>query len=259
MSESSHVPDAPAGQSSKRARGVDRVIDLCTQLHRHKAPMTPRELVEATGAPRSSVYELVSILSEAGWLEVDRDGRIFFGRAMHLFGLDYARHNDLISRARSVLRQLAAEFNETSQFCMLEGNKYTVVLDDNGTRPFRISADTGVRIPIPWTASGRVLLGNMTPEAIIDFIPAEDFVLPDGRKIAHEAFLDEIEKARDQGHAVTEGLADSFACCLAVPVLDQGGHAHATLCFTIGRDAPETRRDELLDALKQAARTLYGH
>ena len=259
MSESFTTSNAPAASSAKRARGVDRVIDLCTQLHRHKAPMTPRELVEATGAPRSSVYELVSILSEAGWLEVDRDGRIFFGRAMHLFGLDYARHNDLISRARGVLRQLAAEFNETSQFCMLEGNKYTVVLDDNGTRPFRISADTGVRIPIPWTASGRVLLGDMTLEAIDDFIPPEDFILPDGREIVREDFFTEIERAREQGYAITEGLADSFACCLAVPVLDQGGHAHATLCFTIGRDASDTRRNELLTALKTAARTLDGH
>ncbi|WP_438765169.1 IclR family transcriptional regulator [Kushneria sp. TE3] len=259
MSETSTTSSAPAPASTRRARGVDRVIDLCTQLHRHKAPMTPRELVEATGAPRSSVYELVSILSEAGWLEVDRDGRIFFGRAMHLFGLDYAHHNDLISRARGVLRQLAAEFNETSQFCMLEGNKYTVVLDDNGTRPFRISADTGVRIPIPWTASGRVLLGDMSSEAICEFIPAEDFILPDGREIARQDFFAEIDRAREQGHAITEGLADSFACCLAVPVLDQNGHAHATLCFTIGRDATPARRDELLDALKQAARTLYGH
>lgn len=65
---------------SSRARGVDRVVSILKQLHSVRRPMTMRELIEATGAPRSSIYELVTILTEAGWLEAGADGSVFFGR-----------------------------------------------------------------------------------------------------------------------------------------------------------------------------------
>jgi DNA-binding IclR family transcriptional regulator len=112
---------------SSRARGVDRVVGIFKQLHIARRPMTMRELIEATGAPRSSIYELVTILTEAGWLETAADGSVFFGREMHYYGADYAVHNDLISRAHQAILALVRNHDETAQLCMLEGNKYTVV------------------------------------------------------------------------------------------------------------------------------------
>ncbi|MCE3027810.1 IclR family transcriptional regulator [Salinicola sp. DM10] len=242
--------------STSRARGIDRVISLCEQLHLHREPMTPKELMAATGAPRSSVYELINLLSEAGWLETGSDGRIFFGRAMHYLGLDYADHNDLLRRARPVMRQLSARFDETTQLCMLDGDKYTVMLNENGARPFRISSEVGVKVPIPWTASGRVLLGGMSREVILGLVPEADFVLPSGEQIDIDAFLAEIEHTRQRGYALTEGLVDSFACCMAVPIHEGDTIARATLCFTVGRNADQVRRETLVEALREAAATL---
>lgn len=243
--------------STRRARGIDRVIALCQQLHLNRGPMSVRELMAATGAPRSSIYDLIGLLADAGWLETDADGRIFFGRAMHYYGLDYADHNSLLKRARPVMRRLAAEFDETTQLCMLDGDKYTVMLNEHGARPFAISSEVGVKVPIPWTASGRVLLGGMSQEAIRALIPDEDFVLPHGERIDCTAFFAEIEQARRCGYAITEGLVDSFACCIAVPIVEtRDGQARATLCFTIGRDTADERRQALLDALVAAGRRL---
>lgn len=242
--------------TAPRARGVDRLIALCEQLHLHRQPMTPRELIKATGAPRSSVYELVNLLCESGWLEINEDGRIYFGRAMHYFGLDYADHNDLIRRARPVMRQLSARFDETTQLCMLDGDKYTVMLNENGARPFRISSEVGVKVPIPWTASGRVLLSGMSREAILALVPSDDFVLPSGERIDVNGFIAEIELTRERGFALTEGLVDSFACCMAVPVYNGEKSACATLCFTVGRNADAARREALITALCEAAQSL---
>ncbi|OLO09369.1 IclR family transcriptional regulator [Salinicola sp. MH3R3-1] len=256
MSDSSTRSSSTTTSSSAaapRARGVDRVNALCEQLHLHRQPMTPKALMEATGAPRSSVYELINLLSEAGWLETESDGRVFFGRAMHYFGLDYADHNDLLKRARPVMRELSARYDETTQLCMLDGDKYTVMLNENGARPFRISSEVGVKVPIPWTASGRVLLGGMSREAMLGLVPDEDFMLPDGERIDIDGFIAEIELTQQRGYALTEGLVDSFACCMAVPIHEGTDRARATLCFTIGRDADESRRETLIGALREAS------
>jgi DNA-binding IclR family transcriptional regulator len=241
---------------SSRARGVDRVIALFRQLHLAQRPMTMRELIEATGAPRSSVYELVAILTEVGWLETAADGSVFFGREMHYYGSDYATHNDLISTAHQSILALVRKYDETTQLCMLEGNKYTVVLSENSARPFNISSDIGVRVPIPWTATGRLLLGHMNAEEIRGLIPREDFILDNGVDIDFDEFLRDVQLAKDQGYCCTEGLSNAFRLCMAAPVRDRAGLPIAALCFMTGRDTNPERRQAMLDDLLQSAKAL---
>jgi DNA-binding IclR family transcriptional regulator len=235
---------------------VDRVIDIFRKLHHAQRPMTMRELIEATGSPRSSIYELVAILTEVGWLETSADGNVFFGREMHYYGSDYATHNDLISRAHQSILALVRKYDETTQLCMLEGNKYSVVLSENSARPFNISSDIGVRVPIPWTATGRLLLGHMNAEAIRTLIPADDFVLDNGVRIDFDEFMRDVQNAKALGYCCTEGLSNAFRLCMAAPVRDRAGIPIAALCFMTGRDTDPERRQSMLDDLLQSAQAL---
>ncbi|WP_233847090.1 IclR family transcriptional regulator [Paraburkholderia sp. HD33-4] len=241
---------------SSRARGVDRVIAIFRQLHIAQRPLTMRELIEATGAPRSSIYELVAILAEVGWLETAADGSVFFGREMHYYGSDYATHNDLISRAHQSILALVRKYDETTQLCMLEGNKYAVVLSEHSARPFNISSDIGVRVPIPWTATGRLLLGHLNADEIRALIPAEDFILDNGVSIGFDEFLKDVQVAKEQGYCCTEGLSNAFRLCMAAPIRDRAGLPIAALCFMTGRDTSPDRRGAMLDDVLQSAKAL---
>ncbi|QYD73840.1 IclR family transcriptional regulator [Paraburkholderia edwinii] len=245
-----------SSSESTRARGVDRVVALLRQLHDARRPLSMRELIESTGAPRSSVYELVTILTDAGWLETRPDGSVFFGREMHYYGADYAVHNDLISRAHQTILSLVKVHDETAQLCMLEGNKYTVVLSENSARPFNISSDIGVRVPIPWTATGRLLLAHLSADEIRALIPDEDFVLDNGTRIVFDDFLHDVERAAQLGYCCTEGLSQTFRCCMAAPIRDRAGHAVAALCFMTGRDTDPSKRAAMLDDLIRSAKAL---
>lgn len=241
---------------SSRARGVDRVIGILRQLHLARRPLTMRELIEATGAPRSSVYELVTILAEAGWLEVAEDGAVFFGREMHYYGSDYAQHNDLISRSHQAILGLVRKHDETAQLCTLEGNKYTVVLSENSSRPFNISSEIGVKVPIPWTATGRLLLGHLGADEIRALIPDEDFVLDNGKRVEFADFLHDIEHAAELGYCCTEGLSNTFRLCMAAPIRDRSGATMAALCFMTSRDTEPAKRALMLEDLIGSAQAL---
>ncbi|WP_321917015.1 MULTISPECIES: IclR family transcriptional regulator [unclassified Paraburkholderia] len=243
------------GESS-RARGVDRVVEIFRQLHIAQRPMTMRELIDATGAPRSSIYELVTILTGVGWLETTADGSVFFGREMHYYGSDYATHNDLISRSHQAILALVRKYEETTQLCMLEGNKYTVVLSESSARPFNISSDIGVRVPIPWTATGRLLLGHLNADEIRELIPGDDFVLDNGVRIDFNGFFQEVQLAKEQGYCCTEGLSNAFRLCMAAPVRDRAGFPIAALCFMTSRDTSPERRSAMLEDLLQSAKAL---
>lgn len=244
---------APARDGDRR-RGIDRAIHLLEALLSHGAPMRPAEIARMLNAPRSTTYELVNRLVEAEMLEVTAsDGSIYFGRAMHLFGHAYGQQDAMHRRLTEALARLAADASATAQVCTLRGNKYIVFDSQDGPGPFRITSDIGAEVPIPWTASGRLLLAHMSDAEIEAFIPPDDFMLPDGRRIAPRAFLDDVREASAQGYAETRGLADAFTHCLAAPIGSRDGKVELTLCLVLPIETTEARRQALITMLRERA------
>ncbi|WP_445505008.1 IclR family transcriptional regulator [Microvirga sp. G4-2] len=251
---SKDAPQPPASPSGERQRGIDRVISLLEALLRQRAPTRIGDIARLINAPRSTTYEIVNRLIEADILEnVGTEGHVYFGKTSHLFGRAYADANPFYRRCREALDRLVAETGATAQLCALRGRKYVVIDSRDGTGLFRITTDVGVEVPIPWTASGRLLLDHMSAEAIEGFVPPEDFRLPDGRLLDLDSFLQEVAKARCDGYCVTAGLADRFTCCLAAPIRNHSGVVVATVCFTVPVDtAPDTRKALLTRLLASA-------
>src|ERR1700735_1479914 len=102
-----------------------------------------------------------------------------------------------------------------------------------GTRPFRISSDIGTQIPLPWTASGRLLLGHLSDREIRAVIAPEDLVMPKGEVTAMACFLAAVAAAKARGYCISSGLVAAFTCCIAAPIFGPNNHVAATLCFVV--------------------------
>jgi DNA-binding IclR family transcriptional regulator len=240
-----------------RVRGVDRVLDLLKALHSAGKPLRIGELARHLNAPRSTTYNLVNRLLEGGILEIyDDHSRVFFGRTLHFYGADYLNNHRLSRLASEEVAALARLTGQTSQFCTLNGNKFTVLHMKTGQAFFKISSDVGRDMPIPWTASGRLLVDHLTAEAIKAFIPAEDFVLPDGHSLDADQFCHEVAQAHAQNFFTTSGLVDDFADCLAVPVRGKTGITLGCMCLIIPRDRALDDRSRWEDALKDSGKRL---
>ena len=243
--------------SRERQSGIDRVVEILDALLRLRQPTRTGELARHIGAPRSTVYSIVNRLIEAGVLEaVSEDGQVYFGQSIHLFGQAHAEANPLHRRCRVMIERLATQANATAQLCALRGNKYVVVDSADGTGVFRITTDIGVEVPIPWTASGRLLLDHLSTDEIKAFVPPDDFVLPDGSKVDADHFAADVMRARTEGRCMTNGLSDRFTCCLAAPIRNKNGLTIATICFIVPVDQPADRKAKLLDLLVNAAAEL---
>ena len=242
---------------NRRARGLDRAFEILDYLRGLRRPARPNEIAIGLEAPKSTIYELVSLLLKAGVLEhADKEGRVFLGRKLYFLGLAYQSQLDLTRECKAFLDELAEATRETSQLCMLDGDKYTVAMMREGVRPFRISSDVGERIPIPWTASGRLLVSHLSDDEILSFIPKEDFVLPSGAALEPSLFLVEVRKAREDGFFSFDTLADNFTHCFAAPVYRERGICAATLCLIAPREDGARNYDRYRGALVGAARSL---
>lgn len=246
-----------ASRPAARERGTVRAVQLLEQLHRTGRPTRVGDLARALGAPRSSTYELVGLLTEAGLLEtVSPEGEVFFGPTLYVYGLDYLREHDLVRRGQAEVDRLSAETGETAQLCTRAGARYTVLHMRASRRPFRISSDVGTQIPLPWTASGRLLLAHLPEAEIRALLEPDDLCPPHGPPIVLDAFLAAVARAGRDGWCITSGLVDVLTHCIAAPVRDARGVTAATLCFVVPMDTPPGRLESLRDTLVAACREL---
>lgn len=242
---------------SRRTRGLDRAFEILEFLRTKRQPMRPNEIAVEIGAPRSSVYELINLLLRHGMLDYQGgDGRVFLGRKLYFLGTAYADQFDLMRESEDLLARLAEETRETAQMCLLEGNKYTVAMMREGVRAFRISSNIGELVPIPWTASGRLLVAHLTDAEIVDFIPAADFILPSGERLDPPRFIAEVRQATVDGFFTFNSEVETFTHCFAVPVHQADGQCVATLCLVTPKEDGLRNRQAYLNSLLAAAHEL---
>ena len=242
--------------AASRAAGLTRMVEVFDFLHAHGRPISIGDLARALAAPRSTLYALVGTLIDCGLLADAGEGKVFFGRKLYLFGMDYMRENALVRQGRRAVDELSAETGETAELCMLHEGRYTIIHMAPGARPFRISSAVGLQIPLPWTASGRLLLSGLDRAGIDRLVPEADLALPDGRRIDRGSFHAEIAEAGRRGHCITSGLVDTLTKCLAAPVRGGDGKVAATLCFVVPIDTPEEQVERLIGQLRDRAERL---
>jgi DNA-binding IclR family transcriptional regulator len=220
-----------------RTRGIDRAFEILECLHGSKKPLRPNEIAVAIGAPKSTTYDVVGLMLNRGILDrADAEGRVFLGRRLYLFGLSHLTHFDVMRVASGFLDHLSEVTGQTAQLCVLDNRKYVVAQMKEGDRHFRISSDVGEPVPLPWTASGRVLVSHLDDQDILKLVPSDDFKLPDGKRLGERTFLKEVAEARREGFFSCDGTAGRFTHCFAAAVYDEHSQCVATLCLLTPRE-----------------------
>ena len=145
---------------------------------------------------------------------------------------------------------------QTAQLCLLDNRKYVVAQMKEGERHFRISSDVGEPVPLPWTASGRVLVSHLDDKAILKLIPSDDFRLPDGKRLSERTFLKEVAEARLEGFFSCDGTSGRFTHCFAAAVYDEQRQCVATLGLLTPREEGLQDHARYKQALIDAARQM---
>ena len=240
--------------SRSRTSGIDRSLQILDVLTEQNRPMSSYELSKATGAPVSTVYRLVDELVERDMLSRREEGAIWLGPRLMRYGLSYRASIDLYAEARREMRRLAEVTGETVQLCARDGLMMAVIAMVEGQGHFRITSDVGTRVPLNWTASGRLLLGHLSDaERLATFAEA---ARPSATGTAE---TDPARLAAQSQHdfsrrlAVQMGQSEFAVACIAAPVRDEKGACAATISIVLAERQAELRAEELAQAVRDAA------
>jgi DNA-binding IclR family transcriptional regulator len=145
-------------------RQAANVLDLLEYFARTKKPATLTELADHFGWPRSSTFNLVTTLSEKGYLYEPRPRAGFYPSSRWwAMAREVSEAEPLPAWAHALIADLAAETGETAAIAAPTGT-WAVFLDVvESAEAVRYFAEIGKRIPLHATASGRALLLQYSP------------------------------------------------------------------------------------------------
>ncbi|MBK4216864.1 IclR family transcriptional regulator [Paracoccus caeni] len=220
--------EGPARRS--RTSGIDRslqILDILTERHQ---PMTAYELAKVTGAPPSTVYKLIDELEERAMLSRSADGRVWLGPRLMRYGLAYRARMSAFSEAERAMFALNERVAEMVQICARDGGLMQVVAMAEGTGAFRVTSDVGTRVPLNWTASGRLLIGHLPDAARLAVF--QDCARPSNTGLAETDPAKLAQMSREDfvnGLSVQIDTSEDQVACIAAPIRGLDGTCELTL------------------------------
>jgi len=181
------------------------------------------DVVRLSGQPKPSVHRMLQQMEAGGLLSRGADGRRYaVTPRMTRFAETVLRASAGTGMRHTLLRRLVDEVGETCNLTALSGAE-VVYLDRVETDfPLRLDLAPGSRVPLHCSASGKLLLAHLPSGPRERMLDAMTFATRTTQTIdSRERMVQELERIRDEGHAVdNEEFVDGLVC-VAVPVRDR--------------------------------------
>ncbi|MBO0902903.1 IclR family transcriptional regulator [Jiella sonneratiae] len=246
--------DVSATNVRSRTSGIDRTLQVMDMLVDRREPMSAYDIAKSVGAPISTIYRLVDELVEREMLSRGPDNLVWLGARLMRYGLVYRQRIDAFGRAEEEMQRLVAQTGETVQICTRDGGMMLVVGMEEGPGHFQVASRVGTRVPLNWTASGRLLLGHLGDEERRAAFAASAMPSATGMAELDPERLSAQARADFEARLATQFNASEYAvACIASPIRDEAGACVATISIVLPDRRAEERQAELAEAVRRAA------
>lgn len=206
--------------NEKRSRSVEKALAVLCALARSDGPVGISELARQTGLSKSTVHLSVQTMRAAGFVEQeDGSGRYILGLAAAQLGAAALDQSRLVDMLASPMKELADRSREAVSLGVRAGDHVVFVKRFETAHVLRTSIREGTRMPLHASASGKVLLLDLSQDEILELYPNE--ALPEQARntlTERSALLDELEVTRDQGYSTSHDEFLDGVSGAAVPV-----------------------------------------
>ncbi|MFP5310947.1 MAG: IclR family transcriptional regulator [Actinomycetes bacterium] len=233
-----------------------RLFSLLELITTKDQLFTLQGLAEETGTPKSTLHRMLHQLESSGLLVRENNGR-HYGTGNRLRRMaENLLINDIHHGARhAVLRNLVRELGESCNVTAVSGSE-VVYLDRIETpEPLRITLQPGSRVPVHCSASGKMILSQLSPaqrKRLIASAPLERYT---NRTVTDPELIEaELQRVRRDGYAIDdeEFLPGLVCVAVLVPTLNTVSNLCVAVQAPVMRLTPE-KGLKLLPALQRAA------
>lgn len=216
----------PGDKKGPTIQSLARAVAILEEVSRRPDGATLAQISKALGLHNSTAFHLAQSLVHLGCLVQDgRNKRYRIGPKVLALAATATDDAGLARIAEPYLEDLARRTGENSHLAVRVGSLVSVLARRDPDSPIRISERPGMTRPAHATATGKVLLAAMPPEAFDALIETMRLdALTPATITDPDRLRDEIRRVRETGVAIDNGEFHAEVRCLAVPLtgLPQG-------------------------------------
>jgi DNA-binding IclR family transcriptional regulator len=239
-------------------KSARRTVDLLELLAtRQNRPARLRELSEALGAPRSSVYALIRTLVECGWVRADPTGTQYsIGIRALLAGTTYLDTDPYLRIVQPHINDLSAQLDETVHFGRIDRGDIVYLATKESTKYIRPFSRVGRRLPAFSTAMGKSLLAERLDTGFDAHVPHERTPLTPHTLVDHDGLVRDLELTRSRGYAIDNEENYAGVMCFGFALRYSSPATDAISCSVPAASLDEGRQEAIVTALERTRLTI---
>ncbi|MGG5172232.1 IclR family transcriptional regulator [Pseudarthrobacter sp. J1738] len=249
----STLPGSAAGtktaktvKAATKVPAAENTLRILKLLASRRGPMAASSIATTLGIPRSSVYHLLAVMEENGFvLHLHEERRYGLGIGAFELSSAYSRQEPLSRLGRPLLAGLVDGIGESAHLAVLHGRDVLYIVEERAKNRPSLVTDVGVRLPSHLTASGRAILAALPKSQVRALYPsAEAFTerheVP-GAITKYSALSAHLDTVRQRGYATEHGEVTPGFGSIAAVVTDHVGWPTAAVAVTFLEEkfAPE--------------------
>ena len=231
-------PNAPP-----RVAAVQKAAELLAAFTPTSPAWSLSDLARHLQIPKSTAHNLLQTLKDFDFVHQDPRARLYrLGpRALEL-GLTYARSNDLLARARTVLNRLVEISGETAKLGVLSSGQVLILAAVESPRQLHTRGDLGTRWPLHSSSLGKAILSALPPAEASAILATADLTPFTPTTLASlPAIEQDLAIIRNRGYSLDLEENEPGVCCVAAPLPSPLHGAVAAISVS----GPTARLDEL--------------
>lgn len=236
-----------------------RLFSLLELIAARDELVTLQGLVAETGMPKPTLHRMLQQLEGAGLLIRQGDGRHYgTGPRLRRLAENLLLNSSLHGARHTVLSHLVAELKETCNLTTLSGSEVVYLDRVETSEPLRFYLRPGSRVPAHCSASGKILLSQLSPAQrgrLLGYAPLRHYT---AKTITDRDVLErELTGCGRDGFAFDDEEFLPGLVCVAVLVPSRGGRSN----LAVAVQAPIMRLTvdkalQVLPALQRAAQAI---
>jgi DNA-binding IclR family transcriptional regulator len=219
----SDAPDAPdaAPVIKSTSPAVVRAVQVLDAVAAAAEPLSLADLTRLIGAPKSSLHGMCDTLVQLQLLKRLPGGAMALGPHVMSWANAFLSQTQIAEEFRTLWDQTDAFHDATVTLSMLDGAEVVYLACQNGDLPLGVTFRIGMRLPAPYTATGKAMLSTV-PTAEVRHLFATGMPAPLTRASVPtaQALIDELDQVRSLGYSIDNGQMRDGMTCFGAPVFD---------------------------------------
>lgn len=222
-----------------KINSIDRALDILILLYKENRPMGVSEIARGLDLHKSTCFRTLETLEARGFLSRSGQDKYWLGVKLYALGAVAGNTVPIRNLIQPYARALSQKFNEVVNVSILDKTvtdmpTTILIVKEIAVQNSLITVNPplGASSEAHYSAVGKCLLA-FTSQKVIDSYECSRLPVYTKNTISDWGqLLEELKVVKSQGYAMDNEDFEIGLTCIAVPILDENGHAVAAMSLS---------------------------